>query len=130
MAVCWSNYKTLFVDSGLDFNLSQEDMANYYVLYKDLIVYWLKKFNKHIINIKYEDFVKDFETQTKNILFKLNLNWEDSLRSYEKNDRAVRTASYQQVRDKIKKNTSKEWEKYSDYLEPMQKILINNQIKF
>ena len=130
MAVCWSNYKTLFVDSGLDFNLSQEDMANYYVLYKDLIVYWLKKFNKHIINIKYEDFVKDFETQTKNILFKLNLNWEDSLRSYEKNDRAVRTASFQQVRGKIKKNTSKEWEKYSDYLEPMQKILKNNQIKF
>ena len=130
MAVCWSNYKTLFVDSGLDFNLSQDNMANYYVLYKDLIEYWLKNFSEHIINIKYEDFVKDFEIQTKNILSKLNLDWEDSLRSYEKNERAVRTASFQQVRGKIKKNTSKEWEKYSDYLGPMQKILENNQIKF
>ena len=130
MAVCWSNYKTLFVDSGLDFSLSQEDMAKYFILYNDLMKFWLKKFNSKIININYEDFVLDFELQTKNILFKLNLDWEDELRNYEKNHRVVKTASFNQVRDKIKKNTSKQWEKYSDYLKPMQNILKNNQIKF
>jgi len=130
MAVCWSNYKTLFVDSGLDFSLSQEDMAKYYVMYNDLMSFWVKKFKSQIINIKYEDFVQNFEVQTKNILLEINLNWEDDLRNYEKTNRAVRTASFQQVRGKIKKNTSKQWEKYSDYLKPMQKILKNNQIKF
>tara|TARA_B100001173_G_scaffold312021_1_gene331301 strand:+ start:1448 stop:3091 length:1644 start_codon:yes stop_codon:yes gene_type:complete len=130
MAVCWSNYKTLFVDSGLDFSLSQEDMAKYYVMYNDLMSFWVKKFKSQIINIQYEDFVQNFEVQTKNILLEINLNWEDDLRNYEKTNRAVRTASFQQVRGKIKKNTSKQWEKYSDYLKPMQKILKNNQIKF
>ena len=130
MAVCWSNYKTSFVDSGLDFSLSQENMAKYYILYNDLMKFWFKKFNNQIININYEDFVQDFELQTKNILLKLNLDWEDELRNYEKTHRVVKTASFNQVRDKIKKNTSKQWEKYSDYLKPMQKILKNNQIKF
>ena len=37
MAVCWSNYKTHFVDSGMDFNLSQEDVAKYYKLYLNLM---------------------------------------------------------------------------------------------
>ncbi len=130
MAVCWSNYKTLFVDNGLDFSLSQEDMAKYFILYNDLMKFWFKKFKNQIININYEDFVQDFELQTKNILLKLNLDWEDELRNYEKTHRVVKTASFNQVRDKIKKNTSKQWEKYSDYLKPMQNILKNNQIKF
>ena len=130
MAVCWSNYKTLFVDNGLDFSLSQEDMAKYFILYNDLMKFWFKKFKNQIININYEDFVQDFELQTKNILLKFNLDWEDELRNYEKTHRVVKTASFNQVRDKIKKNTSKQWEKYSDYLKPMQNILKNNQIKF
>tara|TARA_Y100000768_G_scaffold113511_1_gene83678 strand:+ start:321 stop:1964 length:1644 start_codon:yes stop_codon:yes gene_type:complete len=130
MAVCWSNYKTLFVDNGLDFSLSQEDMAKYFILYNDLMKFWFKKFNNRIININYEDFVQDFELQTKNILLKLNLDWEDKLRNYEKTHRVVKTASFNQVRDKIKKNTSKQWEEYSDYLKPMQNILKNNNIKF
>ena len=130
MAVCWSNYKTSFVDSGLDFSLSQEDTAKYFILYNDLMKFWFKKFNNQIININYEDFVQDFELQTKNILLKLNLDWEDELRNYEKTHRVVKTASFNQVRDKIKKNTSKQWEEYSDYLKPMQNILKNNNIKF
>ena len=68
--------------------------------------------------------------QTKNILLKFNLDWEDEIRNYEKTHRVVKTASFNQVRDKIKKNTSKQWEKYSDYLKPMQNILKDNQIKF
>ena len=130
MAVCWSNYKTLFADSGLDFSLSQEDIANYYVMYNDLMSFWRNKFQSQIINIQYEDFVDNFEIQTKNILLEINLDWEDNLRNYEKTNRVVRTASFQQVRSKIKKNTSKQWEKYSDYLETIQKILKNNNIKF
>ncbi len=130
MAVCWSNYKTLFVDSGLDFNLNQEDMANYYNLYNCLMKFWFSKFKNRIININYEEFVLDYESNSKKILSLLNLNWEDQLKNYEKTNRVVRTASFQQVRGKIIKNTSKQWEKYKDYLEPMQKILTNYQIKF
>ena len=130
MAVCWSNYKTLFVDSGMDFNLNQEDTANFYVLYSNLMKFWSKKFSKKIFNVNYDNFVKDFENQTKEILSNLRLDWEEQQKNYLKTHRVVMTASFQQVREKIKKNTSTEWEKYNDYLAPMKKILQNNGIKF
>ena len=130
MAVCWSNYKTSFVDSGMDFNLSQQDIAKYYSLYLDLMNFWKSKYGSKILNINYENFVNDFVNSSKEILNFLNLKWEDQITNYYKNTRPVTTASFQQVREGIKKNTSFAWKKYSDYLTPMQETLNIMKIKF
>ncbi len=130
MAVCWSNYKTHFVDSGMDFNLSQKDIANYYYMYSDLMKFWQKKFSNNILNIKYETFVQDFETNTKKIMDYLNLKWEHQMKDYQSIKRSVTTASYLQVREKIKKNTSEDWRKYHDYLETMKNTLESKNIDF
>ncbi len=130
MAVCWSNYKTSFVDSGMDFNLSQQDIAKYYSLYLNMINFWKLKYAKNIFDINYENFVNDFESNSKEILNFLDLKWEDQIKNYDKNMRPVTTASFQQVREGIKKNTSMSWKKYSNYLMPMQETLNNMNIKF
>ncbi len=130
MAVCWSNYKNFFLDSGLDFNLNQRDVAEYYSMYLKLIDFWTAKYKKNILDIQYEMFVKNFETNTKKILEYLNLQWENQLLQYQKTNRPVTTASHQQVREKIKMNTSEEWKKYKNYLEPMQIVLKNKKIKY
>ncbi len=130
MAVCWSNYKTSFVDSGMDFNLTQQDIAKYYSLYLDTINFWKAKYAKNIFDVNYENFVNDFETNSKEILNFLDLKWEDEIKNYNKNMRPVTTASFQQVREGIKKNTSMSWKKYSNYLTPMQETLNNMNIKF
>ena len=130
MAVCWSNYKTNFVDSGMDFTLSQQNIAEYYALYFDLMKFWFEKFDNKIININYEKFVIDYKKGIKKVIDKLNLNWQDKLKNYNINKRPVETASFLQVRNKIIKNTSEQWKKYQDYLETMQKILKANNIKF
>ena len=130
MAVCWSNYKTSFVDYGMDFNLSQQDIAKYYSLYFDLINFWKSKYKKNIFHINYENFVNDFEENSKKILNFLDLKWEDQIKNYDKNLRPVTTASFQQVREGIKKNTSSVWKKYRNYLKPMQETLNNRNIKF
>ena len=130
MAVCWSNYKTFFVDSGMDFNLSQKDVAFYYSIYADLMKFWKQHFNEQILHVNYENFVQDYEKNTKKILTYLNLNWEDQIRDYDKNDRIVTTASFNQVRGSIKKNTSEEWKKYKDHLKIMQETLKSKQINF
>jgi len=130
MAVCWSNYKTNFVDSGMDFTLSQQNIAEYYALYFDLMKFWFEKFDNKIININYEKFVIDHEKGIKEVIDKLNLKWQDKLKNYDANKRPVETASFLQVRNKIIKNTSEKWKKYQDYLETMQKILKANNIKF
>ena len=130
MAVCWSNYKNFFLDNGLDFNLNQRDVAEYYSMYLNLMEFWRAKYKKNILEIQYEIFVKNFEVNTKKILDYLNLPWEDQLLQYQKNNRPVTTASHQQVREKIKMNTSEEWKKYKNYLEPMQAVLKDKKIKY
>ena len=130
MAVCWSNYKNFFLDNGLDFNLNQRDVAEYYSMYLNLMEFWRAKYKKNILEIQYEIFVKNFEVNTKKILDYLNLPWEVQLLQYQKNNRPVTTASHQQVREKIKTNTSDEWKKYKNYLEPMQVVLRDKKIKY
>ena len=68
--------------------------------------------------------------KTKNILDKLDLNWEDSIKNYDKNFKPVETASLNQVRGKIIKNTSEQWKKYKENLKMMQEILKKNKINF
>ncbi len=86
MAVCWSNYKINFRDSGMEIALSQKDIAEYYTLYDDLMKFWYEKFNAKIININYEKFVSNYEKEAKNLIDKLSLNWEENLKNYNKNN--------------------------------------------
>ena len=130
MAVCWSNYKNFFVDNGLDFNLSQTDVAIYYSMYSSLMEFWNKKYKNKIINLNYEIFVQDFEKQTKKIFNHLNLEWENKVLDYQKTNRPITTASHQQVTGKIKKDTSEKWKIYSRYLKVMQETLTSLNIKY
>ncbi len=65
-----------------------------------------------IINIVYEEFIDDYENNTKKIFQELELDWEKHLLEFYKNKRPVETSSFQQVRKKIYKNSSEEWKKY------------------
>ena len=72
----------------------------------DLMKFWSTKIGNKIININYENFVNNFESETKNLIEKLGIKWEENLKNYNENNRPVQTASLLQVRGKIKKNTS------------------------
>ena len=130
MAVCWSNYKINFRDTGMEFTLSQEDLAEYYVLYNEIMNYWINSFKKNIININYENFVLDYEKNSKSIINELDLDWENNIKNYKEIDKPVETASLHQVRGEIKKNTSNQWKIYERYLTKLQKILISKKINF
>ena len=130
MAICWSNYKINFPDPGMDFSLTQKDTAKYYILYEDLMKFWMDKLKEKIINIKYEKLVNDFENESHKLIEKIGIKWEENLKNYSKNSRPVQTASLMQVRGKIKKNTSEEWKKYRDHLKIMQETLDSAKIKY
>ena len=82
----------------------------------NLMKFWKSKFKDKIINIKYENFVKNYKDETKNLLEQIGLFWEENLTNLNNNNRPVETASLLQVRGDIKTNTSQEWLKYKDYL--------------
>ena len=130
MATCWSIYKSNFINPNMAFTFTQESIAEYYVLYKDLMNFWKKKYPDKFINIIYEEFVEDYENNTKEIFKKLELNWEDHLLDFHENKKPVETLSFQQVRKKIYKNSSDEWKKYKKYLKPMMEVLSKNNIDY
>ena len=130
MAICWSNYKSNFNNTGMIFTHKQEYIAEYYMLYRDLMNFWKKKYSDKIININYEEFVQDYEENVRKLFNKLDLKWENQVLDFHKNNRPVETASFFQVRSKVYKNSSEQWKKYQSYLKPMMNVLKKNDIYF
>ena len=58
----------------------------------------------------------NMEIETKNLIHYLNLHWEESCLSPHKNSREVMTSSKFQVRKKIYKGSSKDWQKFQPFL--------------
>ena len=130
MAICWSNYKSNFNSTGMAFTLNQEYTAEYYLLYKDLMKFWNERYSEKIINVDYENLVENFEEEVKKLFSKLNLNWEQQLYNFHKNERPVETASFMQVRSKIYKKSSEQWKSYKKYLTSMTDILSADNVEF
>ena len=116
IATCWSNYKQYFVSKSLGYCYDLNDIVEYYRLYKDLMKLWQSRYSDRIYNLNYEDLVNDQENQTRKLITYLGLKWEDSCLAPEKNKRSVRTASQQQVRQKVYRGSSEAWKKYEPYL--------------
>jgi hypothetical protein len=124
-AVCWSNYKLYFPAGGMRFTFDMEDIAHYYGLYQDIMAFWRVEFPDGFYDISYEKLTENQLDETQNLLAYLKLNWQDAVMDFHKNTRSVATASNQQVRTKMYKGSSQEWEKYKELLTPMLNILNN-----
>ncbi len=131
MAVCWSNYKSNFFDNtGMDYAHKLESIAEYYIIYNEMMNFWRDKYPMRLIEIDYDKFVLDYETNSKLVIAKIGLNWENEILKFYKNKRVVETNSLLQVRDKVYQDSSQKWKKYKQYLTPVMEILKKNNIKF
>ena len=77
---------------------------------------WNSEYGNRIYNLEYEKLTVNQEEETKKLIKYLELSWEKSCLSPHKNKRSVRTASQQQVRQKVYTGSSEAWRKYEPYL--------------
>lgn len=117
MAICWSIYKSFFNGNAYSFN--QEDLAQYYLFYEDLMDFWAQLFPNQIYDVCYEDLTTNQELETRNILEYCELDWDENCLNFHKNNNAVKTTSSMQVRKKMYQGSSEAWKKYEAYLEPL-----------
>jgi len=116
-ATCWSNYKHYFASkNGYGYCYDLKDLVSYYELYRDLISSWHSQYPSKIYDLDYEKLTVDQENETRKLIKYLGLKWEMACLSPHKNKRSVRTASQQQVRQKIYKGSSEAWRKYEPFL--------------
>jgi tetratricopeptide (TPR) repeat protein len=115
-ATCWSNYKQHFASKNLGYCYDLNDVVEYYNLYTDIMKLWQSQYGDRIYNLNYESLTTDQENQTRKLINYLGLRWQDACLSPHTNKRTIRTASQQQVRQKIYTGSSEAWRKYEPYL--------------
>ena len=115
-ATCWSNFKHYFSHRGLGYSYDLNDTVSYYKLYHDLMEFWDQHYGNKIYHLDYDKLTIEQEIETRKLIEYLKLGWEDDCLSPHKNKRSVRTASQQQVREKVYKGSSQAWRKFEPYL--------------
>ncbi|MCZ6502854.1 MAG: sulfotransferase [Gammaproteobacteria bacterium] len=123
VATCWSIYKHFFPDEGIDFAYDMEDIAAYYKLYLDLMVFWRERFASQIYELDYEQLTKNQEVETRRLLDFCDLPWESQCLDFHKTKRLVRTSSAIQVRAPLYLGSSDAWKAYEDHLRPLIRAL-------
>ena len=115
-ATCWSNFKHYFSQKGLGYSYTLNDTVAFFKLYKDLMKFWDQHYGSKIYHLDYDRLTIDQEIETKKLIDHLEIGWEDACLLPQDNKRSVRTASQQQVREKVYGGSSQAWRKFEPYL--------------
>ena len=122
MDCCFSGFKQLFAE-GQEFTYSLEDIGTYYRDYMTLMEHWDKVVPGWILRIQHEDVVDDLEGQVRRLLDFCGLPFEESCVEFHRTERAIRTASSEQVRQPIYRSSLAQWRHYEAHLEPLKRAL-------
>ena len=127
MDICNSIYFHIFgSDHPHAYNL--QTLGEYYLEYERIMAYWRALPGIDLFEIQYEDLVADQQTLSRKMLEYVGLEWDDRCLAFHKNARAILTASNQQVRQPIYKDSIDRWKRYSNELEPLRAVLSNGGV--
>ena len=115
-AVCWANYKQYFVSKNIGYCYSIDDVISYHELYENMMEFWAKGLSKRIYNLDYEVLTVNQESETRQLIEYLGVDWDENCLSPQNNTRRVATGSNLQVRQKVYKGSAEQWKKYQPFL--------------
>ena len=115
-ATCWSNFKHYFNANGLGYSWNLNDVVNYFGMYRDLMNIWNNLYGDKIYHLDYDRLTLEPECETRKLIKRCDLNWEEACLSPQENKRSVSTASQQQVRERIYTGSSAAWRKFESHL--------------
>lgn len=116
---CFSIYKNFFDTYAHQYAYDQAELARFANSYKQMMNRWDELFPDQIYHVSYEALVADQEGESRKLLDYLGLDWQDTVLEFHKTKRAVRTASVNQVRQKIYRSSVKSWQNYAPYLQDL-----------
>jgi hypothetical protein len=119
---CFGSYKQLFA-SGQPFTYDLTEIGEYYIQYQRLMDHWHQLMPGKILAVNYEEVVSDLDTQVRRILDYCDLPFEEACLNFHQTDRAVKTASSEQVRQPIYSSSVNLWENYEPHLSELIEVL-------
>jgi tetratricopeptide (TPR) repeat protein len=119
---CFGSYKQLFA-RGQPFSYDLVELGEYYLQYCRLMDHWHNVLPGYVLQVRYEDVVDDLEGQVRRILDHCGLPWEDDCLLFYETERAVKTASSEQVRQPIYSSSVNLWRNYETQLGELVEVL-------
>jgi len=122
MDACFSMYKQVFT-WAYKFSYSLDWLGRYYVAYDRMLNHWRELLKDRLIEVEYESLVADHEGQTRILLDKLGLDFEQACLDFDQNKTPSATASSVQVREKAHTRSVNKWKKFERQLQPLREHL-------
>mgnify|MGYP001825787401 CR=1 FL=1 len=123
MDTCYAIFKTLF-HQVYNFSYDLDELAEYYVAYRQLMDHWHKLMPNTILDVAYEELVSNPHGASKRIADYLGFNWSEELIEIQDSTAASSTASAAQVREPIYTSSIHLWRKFEGELAPVRKKLL------
>jgi hypothetical protein len=115
---CYAIYKFLF-NQAYSWSYDLDEIAQYYIAYRQLMDHWRSVLPGRIIDVVYEDVVEDLEGEAERLIAELGLQWEPACLEFHDNEAAAMTGSAVQVRKKIYSSSVGRWRDYDEQLKPL-----------
>jgi len=122
MDTCLSVFKNYFAGVH-EYSYDIVELGNYYNYYSSLMQHWNTVIPDFVYDIQYEDLIADQAGQTRSLLEFCNLKWDDRCLDFHNTKRPVKTASVEQVRRPIYRDSIQSWKRYKDQLQPLKNII-------
>jgi predicted Zn-dependent protease len=122
LGCCFSGYKQHFA-RGQSFTYGLQDIGRYYRDYVELMAFFDAVLPGRIHRVIYESMIEITESEIRRLLAYCGLPFESGCLRFYENERAVRTASSQQVRKPIFREGLDHWRKFEPWLEPLKESL-------
>lgn len=122
MGSCFSNFKQHFA-RGQHFTYALTDVGRFYRDYVELMAHWDRVLPGKVHRVIYEQMVENPEREIRRMLEYIGLPFEESCLHFHETERAVRTASSEQVRTPLYKSGVDHWQNFEPWLGPLKEAL-------
>jgi tetratricopeptide (TPR) repeat protein len=122
LGCCLSGFKQHFA-RGQSFSYDLGEIGRYYRDYVELMAHFDEVLPGRVHRVLYEDMVENTESEVRRLLQYCGLEFEPGVLKFHENQRAVRTASSEQVRKPIFKEGMDQWRHYEPWLDALKREL-------
>ncbi len=113
----------LDLDPGMSYATDLMDIGHYYRQYRRLMAHWRGRYGADIIELNYDDYVREPAAVAEPVFAALGLEWDPKYLERSGSDGAVRTASVWQVREPLYKSSSGRSRHYAEQLSALEAYL-------
>jgi tetratricopeptide (TPR) repeat protein len=129
LAACYAIYKTRF-SGAFPFAYDLDELADFYIGYRDLMRCWHRILPGRILDVAYEDMVTQQQATTTRLLDYVGVPFEAACLDFQSSPDAVATASSVQVRQPLYDSSLEQWRHFTVQLAPLSARLTAAGIEF